>query len=177
MTMLPTCSKRPLTGRKVLSATALTIYSSTTARSPRTRSVDNCIPSMGAPPGATVGWTASAPTPDRQRGWYVPRAVGESATGSATPWSHRPARALLAPLALLVMAGGISACGGGQRQDVPEPVGNSPVEVPKASFPAHQQLSETTDLQLAIKNPGDKPLPDLAITIYPGTGPPPTADG
>jgi hypothetical protein len=84
---------------------------------------------------------------------------------------------LLAPLALLVVAGGISACGGGQRQDVTEPVGNFPVEVTKASFPAHQQLSETTDLQLAIKNTGEKALPDLAITIYTGTGPHPTADG
>jgi hypothetical protein len=72
---------------------------------------------------------------------------------------------------------GISACGGGQRQDVTEPVGNFPVQVTQAKFPAHQQLSETTDLQLAIKNTGDKTVPDLAITIYTGTGPHPAADG
>jgi hypothetical protein len=56
-------------------------------------------------------------------------------------------------------------------------VGNFQVSVTRASFPSHQQLSATTDLQLAIKNTGDKTVPDLAITIYTGTGPHPTADG
>jgi hypothetical protein len=78
-------------------------------------------------------------------------------------------------LALSLLA--LSACGGGQRQDVTEPVGNYQVEVTKAKFPARQQLSKTTDLELAIKNTGDKTVPNLAITIYTGTGPHPTADG
>jgi len=103
--------------------------------------------------------------------------LGESTTSAATPWSHRPARGLLAALFAAVATIGLAACGGGQRQDVTEPVGNFPVKVTQAKFPNHQQLSETTDLQLAIKNTGDKPLPDLAITIYTGTGPHPAADG
>jgi hypothetical protein len=71
----------------------------------------------------------------------------------------------------------LASCGAGTRQDATEPVGNFQVEVTKASFPTKQQLSETTDLQLAVKNTGDKSLPDLAITIYTGSGPHPTADG
>jgi hypothetical protein len=71
----------------------------------------------------------------------------------------------------------LASCGGGTSQDATEPVGNFQVQVTQASFPAKQQLSETTDLQLAVKNTGDKSLPDLAITIYTGTGPHPTADG
>ncbi len=78
---------------------------------------------------------------------------------------------------VLLTAALLASCGGGTRQDQTEPVGNFQVAVTKASFPTKQQLSETTDLQLAVKNTGDKQLPDLAITIYTGTGPHPTADG
>ncbi len=132
---------------------------------------------MSDPPAGTAGRSYRAVSADRQRGWYVPRALGESAKSAATPWSHRPARGLLGTLALFVAATALSACGGGQRQDVTEPVGNFPVQVTQAKFPARQQLSETTDLQLAIKNAGDKTVPDLAITIFTGTGPHPSADG
>jgi hypothetical protein len=75
---------------------------------------------------------------------------------------------MLACGAALVAALAITSCGGGQMQDVTEPVGNFPVQVTKASFPNHQHISDQTDLQLAIKNTGDKALPDLAITIYTG---------
>jgi hypothetical protein len=83
----------------------------------------------------------------------------------------------LGGILLAAFAVALASCGGGTRQDATEPSGNFQVEVTKASFPTKQQLSETTDLQLAVKNTGDKDLPDLAITIYTGTGPHPTADG
>lgn len=60
----------------------------------------------------------------------------------------------------------LSACGGGgERQDANEPSGNFPVEVTTSKFPTSQRLAETSNLILGVKNTGDKPLPELAITI------------
>jgi hypothetical protein len=67
-----------------------------------------------------------------------------------------------------MLALGLAACGSGQRQDVTEPSGNFPVQVPKASFPPHQLLAKSTDLELAVKNAGKDTIPDLAVTIYTG---------
>jgi hypothetical protein len=61
---------------------------------------------------------------------------------------------------------GISACGGGQRQDVTEPSGNFPVQIVSADFPSRQQLAQNTNLTLSVENTGDKTIPDLAITIF-----------
>jgi hypothetical protein len=71
-------------------------------------------------------------------------------------------------VAVLAAALGLSACGGGQRQDVTEPSGNFPVQVSKSSFPTRQDLAQTSDLELAIKNTGDQTIPNLAVTIYTG---------
>ena len=60
---------------------------------------------------------------------------------------------------------GLTACGGGQRQDATGPSGNFPVQVTKAKFPNHQRLADTTDLQLEIQNSGNETVPDLAVTI------------
>lgn len=65
----------------------------------------------------------------------------------------------------MVLAFGLAACGGGQRQDATGPSGNFPVEVTTAKFPNHQRLAETKDLQLEIQNAGNQTLPDLAVTI------------
>jgi hypothetical protein len=67
---------------------------------------------------------------------------------------------------LLALAAGLAACGGGQRQDATEPSGNFAVKVTRSSFPNRQHISKTTDLVLAIKNVGDKTVPDLAVTIF-----------
>jgi uncharacterized membrane protein YgcG len=71
-------------------------------------------------------------------------------------------------LLTLVIATGLAACGGGQRQDATEPNGKFPVKVTQASFPTHQRISERNDLVLGVENAGKKALPDLAITIYTG---------
>ena len=69
----------------------------------------------------------------------------------------------------------LSACGGGgPRQDANEPAGNFPVQVTASKFPTSQRLAETSDLVLGVKNTGDKPLPELAITIDTNDG---AADG
>jgi hypothetical protein len=79
----------------------------------------------------------------------------------------RPARPLvLATLALLAV--GITACGGGERQDADEAEGDFPVEVDSARFPTEQRLAETSDLRLKITNVGEDAVPDLAVTIYTG---------
>jgi hypothetical protein len=69
-------------------------------------------------------------------------------------------------MAALALTWSVSACGGGQRQDATEPSENFPVQVTKAKFSNHQRLAETSDLELAIKNVGEKTIPDLAVTIY-----------
>ena len=42
---------------------------------------------------------------------------------------------------VLAAALGLTACGGGERQDVNEPSGNFPVQVTKSSFPTRQHLA------------------------------------
>jgi hypothetical protein len=69
-------------------------------------------------------------------------------------------------MAALGLTWGVAACGGGEPQDVTEPSGNYPVKVTKAKFPDRQQLVETSDLELEVKNVGDQTIPDLAVTIY-----------
>jgi hypothetical protein len=95
-----------------------------------------------------------------------PRALGESGT-IAGRHRLRGARASIATgTAALALTWGVSACGGGERQDVTEPSGNFPVKVEKAKFPKRQRLVETSNVQLKIKNVGDQTIPDLAVTIY-----------
>jgi hypothetical protein len=56
-------------------------------------------------------------------------------------------------------------CGGQQRQDANEPSGTFPVEVTTAAFPSAQTLSEHTRLVIAVRNAGQKTIPDIAVTI------------
>jgi hypothetical protein len=59
----------------------------------------------------------------------------------------------------------VSACGGGPRQDAHAPSGHFTVEVPSASFPASQSLSQHTQMVIIVRNPGPKTIPNVAITI------------
>ena len=58
----------------------------------------------------------------------------------------------------------LAACGS-QRQDVAEPRGNFSVQIAKAQFPSAQRLSEHTHLVIAVKNTGNKAIPNVAVTI------------
>lgn len=71
-------------------------------------------------------------------------------------------------MAALLLGAGVSACGGGERQDANEAEADYPVEVTVAKFPTRQRLAETTDLELEVENIGDETIPDLAITLYTG---------
>jgi hypothetical protein len=57
-------------------------------------------------------------------------------------------------------------CGSsGSPQDKSEPSGTFPVEVTTATFPSAQTLSQHTRLVIAIRNVGQKTIPDIAVTI------------
>lgn len=66
---------------------------------------------------------------------------------------------------LLPLSAFAAGCGGGERQDANEPSGSFPVQVAKASFPTKQTLAEASELKITVRNPGTKPLPDVAVTV------------
>jgi len=60
----------------------------------------------------------------------------------------------------------LGACGGGDSSSEPsEPTGAYDVAVTAASFPAEQDLGQTSLLKLGFRNTGDKAVPVLAVTI------------
>lgn len=58
-----------------------------------------------------------------------------------------------------------SACGSGGPQDAHAPSGKFRVTVSAASFPAHQTLSQHTQLRISVRNTGHHVIPDVAVTI------------
>jgi hypothetical protein len=66
----------------------------------------------------------------------------------------------------LALAGLVATgCGGGERQDSDEPSGTFPVDVVKATFPTKQRLAEKSELQIAVRNAGQKAVPNVAVTV------------
>jgi hypothetical protein len=59
----------------------------------------------------------------------------------------------------------LAACGSGSRQDVNEPKGTFPVDIPTASFPVKQTLAQHSKLTIAVTNAGQRTIPDVAVTI------------
>jgi hypothetical protein len=59
----------------------------------------------------------------------------------------------------------IAGCGGGERQDADEPEGEFQVEIVKASFPEKQRLADESTMLIAVRNAGDEPLPNVAVTV------------
>jgi len=59
----------------------------------------------------------------------------------------------------------LSACGGGATQSASEPSGVFPVSVAVATFPTFQRLAERTHMRIAVRNTGQKTIPDIAVTI------------
>jgi hypothetical protein len=58
-----------------------------------------------------------------------------------------------------------SGCGGGTRQDAGEVRATYPVAVPHASFPAHQQLAQRSEMRIVVTNVGTRTIPNVAATI------------
>lgn len=73
----------------------------------------------------------------------------------------RRATATAAAVALAVVPG----CGGDKRQDAGEDAATYPVAIVGDSFPARQQLAQRTELRIAVRNVGDRTIPNLAVTI------------
>jgi hypothetical protein len=69
--------------------------------------------------------------------------------------------ALIAAGAALAVAG----CGGGERQDAAEPSGTFKVDVVRASFPTKQHLAQPERFVIAVRNSGDKTVPNVAVTV------------
>jgi hypothetical protein len=65
-----------------------------------------------------------------------------------------------------VVGGALALAGcGGSPQNANEPTGRFTVEVPAASFPSTQRLTQPTDLTIIVRNPGPKTIPNPAVTI------------
>lgn len=60
---------------------------------------------------------------------------------------------------------GLAACGGGERQDADEPSGSFPVEVVDAEFASDQHLAKQEEMVIRVRNTGDEPLPNVAVTV------------
>jgi hypothetical protein len=69
---------------------------------------------------------------------------------------------------LATLALGLAACGSGTPRDADETSGEFPAQVSKASFPRHQVLANSANLELAIENAGHDTIPNLAVTIHTG---------
>jgi len=74
-------------------------------------------------------------------------------------------RLIVTPAAIVLSTVALVACGGGSPQDVHEPRGRFPVAIMAATFPAHQALAQHSDLTIAVRNTGTRPLPNVAVTI------------
>jgi hypothetical protein len=59
----------------------------------------------------------------------------------------------------------LAACGGDSSSDANQPSGTYDVRVTDAGFPAEQRLGQTSLLELAVRNTGEKALPALTVTV------------
>src|SRR5437764_4087158 len=183
ITMLPTSSSSALVGKKVRSATVRTTSvsrSSRRATAPpcaacckrKGRSWKNTTLNLRVTPAQLEGG-AHAPRPrPRMRGRPV-AACGDRDNRRflthpvvcSRPPMRRGAGRSFATVAALSAVLAVTACGSGARQDATEPTGKYPVQITTASFPTSQHLSQHTRLTLAIRNTGNKTIPDVVVTI------------
>jgi len=67
---------------------------------------------------------------------------------------------------VLAVAALLGACGGGDSSTAPEePGGKFTVKVTEAEFPSLQRLGQTALLHLAIRNTGDRAVPNLLVNF------------
>jgi hypothetical protein len=59
----------------------------------------------------------------------------------------------------------IAGCGAPERQDEDEPEGDFAVEVSRASFPKKQRLAQSSNLVITVRNAGERPIPNIAVTL------------
>ena len=78
------------------------------------------------------------------------------------------AHAVSAPrltIALIAALAALSGCGGGAAQSDNEPEGSYKLEVSDASFPAEQGIAEQSTMKIAVRNPEQKTVPNVAVTV------------
>jgi hypothetical protein len=78
--------------------------------------------------------------------------------------SRRALCLVAAPAAALVVLG-TAACGEGAKQGADEPSGTYRVAIVRSSFPRRQHVAAPTRLVIAVRNTGDKTVPDVAVTV------------
>jgi hypothetical protein len=74
-------------------------------------------------------------------------------------------RAALALTLLAALALALASCGSGSSSDANEPEGTYRVTVGKASFATDQELGQTYQLRLSVRNSGHKTLPALTVSF------------
>ncbi len=65
----------------------------------------------------------------------------------------------------VIVAIAVSACGSGATQDANAPSGTFPVAVTTAKWTRIQRLAQHTDLVIAVRNTGNKTIPNLSVSI------------
>jgi hypothetical protein len=85
--------------------------------------------------------------------WYVGAAL------------RRAPAILCAPAAAVAASVVLAGCGGAERRDAGVPDATYTVAVQRATFPAHQHLAQRTALVLAVRNTGDRAIPELVVTV------------
>jgi hypothetical protein len=81
---------------------------------------------------------------------------------------RRPRGIACAAAVVAVATLGATGCGSDERQDADEKAGTYPVEITKASFPPKQDLAEPSYFTVVVRNAGDQPLPNVAVTVLNG---------
>jgi hypothetical protein len=109
---------------------------------------------------------AAPSAPGRNRRWYrhapVRRSEDRSRIRERAVWSA--ARAV----SLVVCAGvaGATLAGCGEtKQSAGEPTGSFDVQVAQARFSRKEAISRPATLSIAVRNTGDEPLPNVAVTV------------
>jgi hypothetical protein len=76
-------------------------------------------------------------------------------------------RALVAVAVPALVAAG---CGGSPVQDAKAPRGNFQVSVDRADFPSDQQLARNSTMTIAVRNSGNRTVPNVNVTLKCGPG-------
>ncbi len=72
---------------------------------------------------------------------------------------------LCTPAAAVAAALVFAGCGGAERRDAGARDESYTVAVQRASFPREQRLAQRTALVLAVRNTGDRTIPNLVVTV------------
>ncbi len=162
--MFPTSSSTDLVGRNARSLAAARIngvcFPHSGLAPDRTRQAGTSLLRKRVDPNGEPNTGASRAAQGPRTGlwtepawWYVPPAL--------SAWRLRICAIVAGVCVTLALAG----CGGGQNQAASEPSGHFPVTISAARFPSSQRLSQHTHLVIGVHNSGDKPIPNIAVTL------------